>query len=173
LDGKTEGDVGCGSAPQGRLAAMPREGGWALRKVLCDMHGGGAIEANHKVTPRLPGLAYLRAVLQKGSAAPPRADGDDSMKLKGGDIQGGAIDSAAGAGRGVQFLGGVDPRRVLTVAWTGGESVENRILVFRMERVDGRLYTRWTSRERALPAGIVNAQAETIVAGGGDGGSTR
>ncbi|HNX47204.1 MAG TPA: DUF126 domain-containing protein [Methanomassiliicoccales archaeon] len=93
------------------------------------------------------------------------------MKLKGREIcKGKAIGRLLILDEAFSFLGGVDPKTGLLTVASGreGESVDNRILVFPYGK--GSTVGSYTIMELKknghLPAAIVNAQAETIVATG-------
>ncbi len=93
------------------------------------------------------------------------------MKLKGREIsKGRAIGRLLVLDEAFSFLGGVDPKTGLLTVASGreGESVENRILVFPHGK--GSTVGSYTlmdlKKNGHLPAAIVNAQAETIVATG-------
>jgi predicted aconitase with swiveling domain len=93
------------------------------------------------------------------------------VKLKGREIfKGRAIGRLLVLDEAFSFLGGVDPKTGLLTVASGreGESVENRILVFPHGK--GSTVGSYTimdlKKNGHLPAAIVNAQAETIVATG-------
>lgn len=93
------------------------------------------------------------------------------MKLKGREIfKGSAIGRLMVLDEAFSFLGGVDPKTGLLTVASGreGESIENRILVFPHGK--GSTVGSYTlmdlKKNDHLPAAIINAQAETIVATG-------